>query len=127
MKKFKIGVVVRRLDREFSRLIKLRDKKCQRCGREDGTLQCSHVYPKGTYRSMRWEPDNAKLLCYRCHLWWHLNPVLAADWLREYLGVTKVNLLRDASQITQLVDRMFLLNIEIKLKEFESELTAEAT
>lgn len=61
-------------------ILLLRDKKCLRCGKPE--FQMSHIYPKGRYRLMEYEPDNLKALCYSCHLgWWHKNPIEAHEWL----------------------------------------------
>lgn len=61
----------------------LRDKKCCKCGRTQ-KLQASHVYPKGTHRSMEYDLDNVKTLCYCCHIhWWHKNPIESATWFNE--------------------------------------------
>ena len=128
MKKYKKGVVVRRLRIKFAKLIKLRDQKCVRCGREDGSLQASHIFPKGSYPSMQFLPENAKLLCYQCHaIFWHLNPILATGWIKKYLGMEQYRLLVETSQRTRSVDRLFLEKTELWLKEWESELTAEAS
>jgi 5-methylcytosine-specific restriction endonuclease McrA len=56
--------------------------KCQRCGVREGlgaVLQWSHVHSRRHY-CLRWDPDNAKILCLKCHCWWTNNPGLAYDW-----------------------------------------------
>lgn len=54
---------------------------CLKCGKTM-SLHLSHIYPKGRYKAMELEPDNVKLLCNACHLyWWHKNPIEAHEWL----------------------------------------------
>ena len=68
------------------KLVIKRDKEeCLRCGNTD-KLHMSHIYPKGTYRRMEYDPDNLKLLCFRCHFYfWHRNPIEAKEWLDTVL------------------------------------------
>lgn len=78
------------LDREFSRYIRTRDRwTCQKCGTvyPEGSqgLHCSHVFSR-RHKSIRWEPMNAKALCFSCHQWFGGNPVEAYQWLVEYMG-----------------------------------------
>lgn len=122
MKKFNKGVVIRRLRRLQSEVCHLRDKKCQRCEKEDGKLDTSHIFPKGHYPSMQFLMENVKILCYRCHRWWHENPVLATDWVKKYLGSEKYEMLLSASQRITTINQVFLIQTEIKLKELKSEL-----
>jgi len=68
------------------KLVRKRDKnRCQRCreyvtGRKAHT---SHVKTKGAYKSLRWDLDNVKLLCFRCHRhWWHKEPSDAWEWFQ---------------------------------------------
>jgi hypothetical protein len=55
-----------RADREFSKFIINRDKKCQRCNRSDRQLQNSHYWARQWY-STRFDPDNCITLCAWCH------------------------------------------------------------
>lgn len=67
------------------KIVRIRDKNtCQRCGRTDGALHCSHVYPEGTYHSLSANPLNMKVLCFRCHYyWWHKDIIEAKDWFSK--------------------------------------------
>jgi 5-methylcytosine-specific restriction endonuclease McrA len=70
---------MRKIDNLFSKVVRQRDKQCQRCGTTEN-LQCSHVLPR-TFISVRWNPENAIALCYRCHIyWWHKYPHEAVAW-----------------------------------------------
>mgnify|MGYP001558060187 CR=1 FL=1 len=86
---------VRRLDAEFRKLIMQRDGwTCQKCGKAypEGSrgIQVSHFYTKGQHEWMRYDPDDACAMCFRCHLiWWHYEPLEAAVWLKGYLGDEK--------------------------------------
>jgi len=60
----------------FSKFIRARDKKCQRCGspvefRGDIPIshQCSHFYSRGKWAT-RFCPINCCTLCYACHNLW---------------------------------------------------------
>lgn len=73
----------------FDLIIHRRDAgRCRRCGSSTRQLNVSHIFPKGTFRSMEFVALNAKLLCSRpCHLdFWHSNPVEAAKWIERELG-----------------------------------------
>jgi 5-methylcytosine-specific restriction endonuclease McrA len=70
---------VKKLDIVFSKYIRLRDKRCQRCGSEEN-LQNSHVVPRGNY-ALRWNEINCKALCIKCHIYyWHKDVLDARDW-----------------------------------------------
>ena len=71
-----------KLKKLLHQLVVVRDKKCLKCGSK-GILHASHIYPKGVYKDVEFDPDNLKALCYRCHLyWWHKNPIEASDWFK---------------------------------------------
>lgn len=117
---------MRRLRKLLSEVVRLRDKKCVRCGRSEGKLDCSHIFPKGRYPSMQFLLDNVKVLCFNCHRnFWHLNPVLANDWVRKYLGSEKYNALKEVAQMTRLITRQFLDDSEKILLEQKEEFLNE--
>jgi 5-methylcytosine-specific restriction endonuclease McrA len=79
---------------------------CQKCGKEvyGSNCQMSHVYAKGSHKSMRWLLENVKTLCYYCHMhFWHSDVMVAREWFEakfpdrhQYLlcvknNITKVN------------------------------------
>lgn len=75
-----------KLDRVFSRIIRMRGK-CERChGITD--LQCSHINGR-SLMSVRWEPLNCQCLCARCHGWYGLYRTAATRWVEHYLGAEK--------------------------------------
>ena len=67
---------------------------------------------------MQFELDNVKLLCFNCHRnFWHLNPVLANDWVRKWMGSEKYKNLKDSANIQNvLMNRVWLDAKETELK-----------
>jgi len=64
--------------------LEARDKHCLKCGKYP--FQASHIYPKGRYKKLEFEPDNIKALCWNCHFnWWHKHPMDAHDWINELM------------------------------------------
>lgn len=87
-------VKLNKLVREF---VLLRDKCCLRCGKTTA-LQASHIYPKGKFPKMQFNPDNVKILCVGCHLyWWHRHPIAAKEWAVNALGRSRLNRLKKQS------------------------------
>ena len=75
---------------------------------------------------MRLLPQNVIVLCSACHLyWWHLHPVAAKEWIDQYLGTEHMDSLRSISEPPQPVNRIFLDQMEINLKEYESQITED--
>jgi len=59
---------------------------CRWCEKQR-RLYVSHIKPKGTYTSMRWDEDNAFALCYHCHMHvWHKDPFKAQYFAQGVLG-----------------------------------------
>lgn len=74
---------IEKLDILFSKLIRLRDGRCLRCGTLQG-LECSHTVTREDL-NLRWDFMNAITLCYRCHANWHKYPEEGKEWmLRKY-------------------------------------------
>jgi hypothetical protein len=73
------GIKIDKADQVFSQYIRLRDKKCCRCGspvrlNNEGlpiSHACSHYWSR-RHEGTRFEPDNGDCLCYPCHeIWGH--------------------------------------------------------
>jgi hypothetical protein len=72
-----MNIKIDKADSTFSQYIRLRDKKCVRCGsvveiNQFGlpvSHQCSHYWSRGK-EGTRFEPDNGDTLCYGCHERW---------------------------------------------------------
>lgn len=97
-----------------------RDKKCLRCTKPD--FQASHIFPKGTYRRMEFEPDNIIALCYACHIhWWHKNPFEAKDWLEFAIDperLKKLNLMRQTGAGTTDY-KLLKIALNLELQNYE--------
>jgi len=86
-----------KLNKLVRELCLLRDKCCLRCGKTT-TLQASHIYPKGKFPKMQFNPENVKILCVGCHLyWWHKHPIEAHKWAEKTLGKVRLNRLKKQS------------------------------
>lgn len=97
--------------------------KCARCGKEDSKIDTSHIFPKGTYKTMQFLVENVKPLCYYCHQhFWHANPIKATAWVKEYLGKEKYAELQKKTLTTNTFNRTFLDQEEIRLKELRAEI-----
>ena len=79
--------IERKLTTITAEIIKIRDDNtCQHCGVHTVGRNChvSHVKSKGKYGGLRWDLNNLKLLCYRCHIhWWHKEPTEVGDWFKS--------------------------------------------
>jgi len=56
---------------------------CQWCGRKDGKMDGSHVFPEGKHNGMSAMVDNIKALCFQCHSRWHESPVEGVEWFKS--------------------------------------------
>lgn len=119
----KVKSAKKRLREECTDLLRqivfIRDKNaCIFCGTTKN-LQLSHIYPKGRYRCMEHDPENAKCLCLKHHLfYWHRSPVEAWERLQEVLPRARLDRLKLASQTTQRVDlKLTKLYLEKELEK----------
>lgn len=100
------------------RLLELRDGSCLRCRKTP--FQMSHIFPKGRYRSMEFDPDNVKALCWSCHWWWHKSPLEAHEFLSRIMSKERLDRLRLASQTARKVDlKLQKLYLESEIKKLE--------
>lgn len=127
MRKYKKTAHIKRLRAIQAECCRLRDKVCQRCGSGGGKLDTSHVFPKGKHPSMQFLMENVKLLCsLKCHkYWWHTHPIEATKWFKEKFP-ERYKFLLKKSQESILVDRVFLDQVEIYLKELRAEYLSNA-
>lgn len=83
----------KKADAVFSKWIRERDKKCQRCGTTN-RLTCSHFWSR-KYSSVRFDPENCIALCMPCHLYhWEKEKQGAyRDYMIDWLGKSEYYLL----------------------------------
>lgn len=101
-------IKIDKADKLFSRYIRLRDKRCVRCGKlgegEEGIngLQNSHFFGRGM-ESTRFDVENCDAVCFGCHQYWGSKD---REAYREYkiqtLGRAKYNeLVKRARQLVK--------------------------
>ena len=72
-------------DKLFREIIHLRDRVCQKTGRNEN-LQVCHFYTRSNLR-VRWDLMNACLLTPSAHIWWaHKNPQQFREFWIKRLG-----------------------------------------
>ena len=119
-------VKIDKADAIFSQYIRLRDKKCQRCGRlgegKQGIvgLQCSHYYGRSR-ESTRFDDSNADSLCFGCHQFWGSTDREAyREFKLKQLGEKLFNALRVRANTYQKKDRkMAYIYWSHRLKELK--------
>ena len=84
---------IKELDKLWQALIKARDGYCKRCG-STKRLAGHHIRNKGRYRSTRWDTLNGIALCFYHHRMAHDDPSEFTDWVMEYMGKTRYELLK---------------------------------
>ena len=80
------------LDQRFSKCIRLRDKKCQRCGSRE-SLQCMHLVSR-RYMGTRFDPDNALTGCAACHVYLTYRPLEHDEFVVAKVGQEKYDALK---------------------------------
>ncbi len=88
----KKSTIRNKLDKICSEIVRKRGK-CEHCNSKKN-LQCCHVFSR-TYNNTRWGLDNLLCLCASCHFWAHKNPILFGEYVRQYLGSIKYDLLKE--------------------------------
>lgn len=82
--KTKLNEKVWALMREY---VRLRDLNiCQKCNKlitDNRDSHPSHVLSQGAYPDLKYDEFNVKLMCIRCHNWWHKNPLDAYKWFKD--------------------------------------------
>lgn len=82
MKKSKLKKIA---DDLFSKYIRARDGRCQKCG-TDQNLQCAHIFSRG-YGQIRYDLQNAVALCRGCHRFFTDRPIEWEFFIKEKIGV----------------------------------------
>jgi len=118
--------IIKELDDVVRKIVRLRDKKCQRCNRLRGyngkikKVDCSHFYGRW-YHSVRWNLDNLVLLCTFCHMnYFHSHPLEFTEFMKDRLGETRFDLLQIVRHEVKKVDKqLMLIGLRQLLKEYE--------
>ena len=89
--------LTRKLDKLVSEVVRKQGFCCW-C-KSTQNLQACHIFSR-RYRSVRWdiETPNVICLCARHHFYSHSNPILFAEFVKDYLGKHKYNELKIKSQ-----------------------------
>ena len=115
--------LIKKLDRIFSKYIRLRDKYCVLCGSSDNA-NCGHLFSRRHY-STRWDEDNCHQQCYPCNFKHNHQPYLYYDWYIEKFGKDKLDELHTKHQQIKKYSNVDLEElyeeIKIKHKELENE------
>ena len=92
-------------DNLFSKYVRLRDRKCLRCGLKGGGdlgitgLQCSHFYGRRK-QSVRFDLENADSLCPMCHKHFTEHKTEYEEWKLKRMGQKAYDLLLLRSNTT---------------------------
>lgn len=122
-------VKIRPSDKIFSQAIRLRDKRCMRCGsRVELKLglpvshHCSHFHSRG-HEGTRHEPDNCTTLCFGCHrLWESEERSRYEEFMKKKLGNLRFKTLEiQAHQYKKRDDRWDLVKAILFLKLIQNE------
>lgn len=101
-------------------LILQRGEFCERC-QGNKVLQGAHIFPKGTYKRMRWMFLNLLILCEACHIfWWHKNPLDAKRWFDEKFPGRYEQLLLWTRQMPAIDLKEIRISLEIELKQLKN-------
>jgi len=85
MKKSKRRAIVRKLDKLWAEIVKIRaGYRCQRCGKKSNNLQAHHICGRRKY-STRWVIENGVALCAACHILVQENFVEASELVKKVL------------------------------------------
>jgi hypothetical protein len=115
-----VKIKTTKYDQTFSKLIRTRDVVCQRCLR-GGRLECSHIFSRRHKGGgLRWDTRNACGKCFKCHRWWHENPVEARDWLVGMVGQDLVDELTLIANTNLLIPDKY--ELDILYKEMKDEI-----
>lgn len=99
-------------DKVFAWLVRT-SGPCADCG--EPRTQCAHGFSR-SYRSTRWDFDNAWPLCASCHLFYTHRPLQWDNWMRMRMGDDRYDALRAKALGGERVDTKALL---VELRELE--------
>ena len=112
--------LVKKVDKIFSKYIRLRDKYCVLCGSpENGN--CGHLFSRRHY-STRWDDGNCFQQCYPCNFKHNLQPSHYYNWYIEKFGKEKLDELHSKHQQTKKYTNVDLEELYEEIKERYEEL-----
>lgn len=86
--------IEKELDKAWSKYIRERDKRCQKCG-GSGALSAHHAFGR-RHRATRWDIHNGVGLDYACHIHWaHRDPAGFTEWFKSHVGEDQYNRLAE--------------------------------
>lgn len=91
---------------------------CDCCGKKRW-LQCAHLLSVGAHPRMRYDPDNGRPLCVRCHLFgWHKDPTFANDYIARRGLASIMHTLRMRERVARRSDpELSLLGLRLEVAE----------
>lgn len=109
-----------KLDKICSLIIRKQGKCCMCADEQYERLQCAHIFSR-TYRNTRWDLNNLLCLCASCHFYTHRNPLIFAEFVKEYLGEYKYAQLRNYHNLVKRFTLPEMMNLyEALRKEYET-------
>ena len=106
-----------KLDPLFREMLSEHWSVCVYCNRYSSNLQVSHVYPKGAYQCLRYDPMNVIPLDGQCHkFFWHENPIDAYKWF-EARFPNRFAYLQEAKKISFIRNEEYYLKVEKAIKD----------
>jgi len=88
-----------KLDKVCGQVVRARGK-CEKCG-DNHELQWCHIFSR-KYLNTRWDLEATLCLCAKHHRLFTDNPLMFTEWVREYLGEEKYDLIKEKhNQITK--------------------------
>ncbi|MFA5635816.1 MAG: HNH endonuclease [Anaerovoracaceae bacterium] len=90
-------------DSLFSHLIRDRDHhQCVSCGAGAEILECAHILTR-SYKTIRYDADNAVTLCHACHQYFTDHPAKWAAWVDDRFPGRR-QALREKARNTERID-----------------------
>jgi hypothetical protein len=116
MRKITKSGLTRKLDKVVSEIVRGRGYCAWGMCKKTEGLECCHIFSR-RYRSIRWDLDNLVCLCHSHHFYSHSNPVLFAEFVRDYLGKIKYISLK---QKARMIHKWTIQEMSELLKTYET-------
>lgn len=110
----------RHLDPKQGKWLRETFKECAWC-HGPGYLVVSHVFPKGRYQGLRYDPMNILPMHGNCHQFiWHANPLESAKWFAQTFP-DRLLYLNEAKKIIVKRDLDYYQKVDKALEERKTE------